>query len=296
MFAFSSLFVNVLLVATTVAVSVTPQSTPDHSWDPIDPHTFPPTLPTDNVQVEFVYAPLLEAEIGPVFKYFHIYHGGMAFRNHRTNFTFTVNYDSVDLNLFQSQLPTLQKQSNGSIHLQWHSAGSAYCYKGVHPHYWTEQVLGTVNGTVFNNFMTTYLMPFNGTWPYYEMFNVKHHHSHTAYLTSRECFDFVIGGIAALNVLGANLHGSLKRNEVVLFSKAAPVLVDATQPAVHKKIVSFYEVLTLHWGHLDNLFDLIKLLIKVADGSEFYLHVGDQYYSFQLEWPILDVSYVSIKF
>lgn len=220
----------------------------------------------------------------------------MAFTNERTNFTFTTNYDSVDLSLFSSQLPHVERSANGSVRLEWHSAGQAYCYRGIHPDFWTVQVLGRVNGTVFNHFLHSYLEPFNGTWPYYEMFNVKHRHADTYYLKSRECFDFVVGGIAALNAAGGALHGELKRNLVTFYADTVPQLVNMSDSATHAKVVEFYEVLTLKWGHVHNFFELIKVLFEVADGSEFFLHAGDRYYQFELEWPVIDIAYTSVKF
>lgn len=87
------------------------------------PSSFPPTLPNDRVLVQYLMAPLLEAEVGPIFKYFDLFHGGLAFTNTRTNFTFTTNYDSIDLNLFSSQLPTIVTAANGTKSLLWHSEG-----------------------------------------------------------------------------------------------------------------------------------------------------------------------------
>ena len=62
--------------------------------------------------------------MGPIFKYFNLYHGGLAFTNTRTNFTFTTNYDSIDLNLFSSQLPDIVTSANGTKSLVWHSEGA----------------------------------------------------------------------------------------------------------------------------------------------------------------------------
>ena len=90
---------------------------------------------------------------------------------------------------------------------------------------------------------------------------------------------------SALNRFGGNLHGSLKRNIVTLYADSAPKLVDMSNDKVFNKVVEFYELLTGKWGHLKNVFELIKLLVEVADGSVFYLHKGLQYYGFPLEWP-----------
>ena len=75
---------------------------------------------------------------------------------------------------------------------------AVYCYEDIYPHYWTEYPVGKVNGSVFNQYMTDFLEPFNKTWPYYEMFNVKHRHNNTNYLNSRECFDFVMDSLVSL--------------------------------------------------------------------------------------------------
>jgi hypothetical protein len=71
----------------------TPAPTPDPLWNPIDPRQFPPAKPTvkeksekkkkkkkkkrtrsdvwcfvqDTVQIQYVIAPLLKAEVGPIF-------------------------------------------------------------------------------------------------------------------------------------------------------------------------------------------------------------------------------------
>merc|ERR1711907_125072 len=299
---FEMSFVSLLLafgslaLASAASLPSQPRATPDPWWIPVDPRSFPPTLASDRVQVVYAMAPLLEAEIGPVFKLFHVYHGGLIFINTRNNHTFTTNYDSVDLSLFSSQLPEIVKGKNGTTELLWHSAGAVYCYNGIHPKYWEQYPIGEVNGSVFNSFMQNYLIPMNQTWPFYEMFNVKHRDAKTNFLNSRECFDFVVGGIASLNKYGGNLHGTLKRNIVTLFSEKAPQLVNMSDPQVHDKVVSFYELLDGKWGHLKNIFQLIKLLVEVADGSLFYLHKGLDYYGFELQWPILKLSYETVSF
>lgn len=42
--------------------------------------------------------------------------------------------------------------------------GSLYCYKDIHPNFWAPiKELGTINGTIYNNYMDNVLIPFNAT-------------------------------------------------------------------------------------------------------------------------------------
>mmetsp|Transcript_23138 Transcript_23138/g.39324 ORF Transcript_23138/g.39324 Transcript_23138/m.39324 type:complete len:286 (-) Transcript_23138:41-898(-) len=260
-----------------------------YDWSPISPSSFPKTIATDKIDVTYVEAPLLKAEVGPVFGYLGLYHGGLKFHNHRTNFTFTTNYDSVDLNLFQSQLPQVIEK-NGQKELKWFNAGRVYCYKGGQEGFWTPTTpMGTINGTQFNSYLP-FLIGFNQTWPYYEMFNIGT--THKVFVDSRECFDFAIHSLKFLENLGAVFtHKTVRRNEAFVLTDHAPVVVNYTDPAVKAKVIEFYEVLTLKWKKAGNFFELIEELWDIARGKEFYHHAGSTYYKVKVKFPVFDVRY-----
>lgn len=192
-------------------------------------------------------------------------------------------------------MPVVHKSANGST-LEWFSAGAAYCYHGIHPNYWSATPVGTVNGTAYNAYLQQFLIPFNGTWPFYEMFNVINGNNNTLLLQSRECFDFVLRSIQFFNIIGSNLHGSIKRNLVYWVANGDVQLVDTTNPKTWNDIIDFYEMLELHWGSVSSFTELLKLLGELLLGERFYLHVGDQYYQFKLEWPVLKVLYRAVPF
>lgn len=198
--------------------------------------------------------------------------------------------------MFGSQLPTIVKSANGSRTLQWFNAGAAYCYRGIHPNYWTAVPAAVVNGTVYNAYLQQFLIPFNGTWPYYEMFNVKNGQNGTVMLYSHECFDFVLASLNFMNTLGANVHGSLKRNLVYWVADGGLARVDFRDAKTAKKIADFYELLELHWGSVSSFGEFLALLADLLLGDLFYLHVGDEYYQFQLKWPVLDVEWRAESF
>jgi hypothetical protein len=193
-------------------------------------------------------------------------------------------------------MPVVHKSANGSRSLEWYSAGAAYCYKGIHPNYWTATPVATVNGTAYNAYLQQFLIPFNSTWPYYEMFNVKNGNNGSVVLESRECFDFVLRTFNFFNIIGANVHGTIKRNLVYWVADGSVQLADTTDPKVWNEIVDFYEMLELHWGSISSFTELLKLLGQLLLGERFYLHVGNQYYQFKLEWPVLDVYYRAVQF
>jgi hypothetical protein len=79
-------WVGAASVGSRIASPRTPSPTPDPLWNPIDPRQFPPAKPTvkakkkkkktkskpfamsqDTVHIQYVVAPLLKAEVGPIF-------------------------------------------------------------------------------------------------------------------------------------------------------------------------------------------------------------------------------------
>lgn len=136
-------------------------------------------------------------------------------------------------------------------------------------------------------------MPFNASWPYYEMFNILATNG-TAYVESRECFDFVFGSLRFLNANGASLNGTLNRNVVAVYAKSAPVLANYDGDAnARAQIIQFYELLDLKWSKVGSFLELLKLLWEVASLKLYVQHQGTDYYEFPLHWPVLDVSFVA---
>ena len=115
----------------------------------------------------------------------------------------------------------------------------------------------------------------------------------TAYVESRECFDFVFGSLSFLNANGASLNGTLKRNVVAVYAKSTPVLVDYDGDAkARAQVIEFYELLDLKWSKVGSFLELLKLLWEVASLKLYVQHQGTDYYQFPLHWPVLDVSFV----
>jgi len=243
-------------------------------------------------------APLLEFELGPILKYFDLFHGALAFTNQRTNFTFTTNFDSVDLDLFSSQLPTIVQLPNGTVELAWNSTGAVYCYGGVKPGYWDQYPIGVISGQVFNTYMNNYLLTRNATWPYYEMFNiVSPDDDSKPYVKSRECFDFVVGSLRYLKSLGATFNAtSVHRNVIYIYADAPPTVANYSDAATRTRVNEFFEVLDGQWSKVNSLVDLLYVLWEIASDQLYVQHVGDTYYEFPLAWPILWVTYVEEQF
>jgi hypothetical protein len=198
--------------------------------------------------------------------------------------------------VFGSQLPSIVKSANGTRSLVWQNAGAAYCYAGIHGDYWTAFPGGVINGTAYNAYVQQFLIPFNSTWKYYEMFNVRDGDPGTVLLYSHECFDFVAKSFAFLNALGANVHGTMKRNLVYWTADGNVTEIDMRDAKTAKKVVDFYELLELHWGSVSSFGEFLALLGDLLLGDLFYLHVGQRYYQFQLQWPVLSVDWKAVSY
>jgi hypothetical protein len=78
----------------------------------------------------------------------------------------------------------------------------------VKPGYWDQYPMGYISGQIFNVYLDGYLGTRNATWPYYEMFNIVPTSSGAKpYISSRECFDFVLGSLRYMNSIGASFNG-----------------------------------------------------------------------------------------
>jgi len=268
---------------------------PPPPWTPVDWKTLPQANPDDQVSVYYLVSPLLEEDFGDILKYINLYHGAIGFRNHRTNFSITINYDADDF--FRNSLfPEVVKYDNGTRDLVWVNQGGSFIYLDINYTYWEAGIYETtvVNGTLYNMYISDFNSAINATYPFYNLFSVLEHFGATPWLPSWDCFDFIWSSFRFFADNGAVFDPNLKlkRNFANIYSSQPPI--DYTelaneQPQIRENIIEFFEFIELKLSDL-SLVEIFAMIVEVFDG-QFYVRYDDQYWLAQLQFPYFAIDY-----
>jgi len=266
-----------------------------HPWTPIDWQTIPPALPTDKIDLFYLMAPLMEETYGDELADFDLFHGAIAFSNQRTGYEITINYDAFDL-LASSLFPAVNTSGNGQ--LTFINSRGTFIYLGINESYWyaNQYLLGTISGTLFNNYLSEYNSQINTTLPYYNLFGVKDQFADKAYLSSWDCFDFVWASLNYFYLNGATFNYSLQisRNYVNLYGSFP---IDSTQqyennPEIHAQIIAFYESIDAAFQNA-SILGFAAAMSEILVGDIYFYH-SNQYYMTELHDPFVGVDYVVV--
>jgi len=258
-------------------------------WTPVDWKTLPKALPTDEVVLWYLVAPLLEEDVGKLLATLNLYHGAIAFINTRTNFNITINYDAFDF--FRSSLfPYIVTYPNGTKDLKWVNGGGSFIYMNINESYWIsdQYKLGTMNGTVYNNFISQWNSQVNSSHPYYSMLSVTSGPNGTTYLPTYDCFDFSWQSFQALYSMGAqfNYSQSPHRDATTIYAASSPTKVTSlyySDPQVRNQIIEFYEVLQAQLNGI-SWTSFILTILEMFEG-DFYFRYQTDYYQITLSYP-----------
>jgi len=264
-------------------------------WVPLDISTLPSAYPSDIIDINMLVAPLLECSDGDRAKLIDAYHGGLSFRNRRTNFIITINFDASPS--FQlAIIPNIIEYSNGTVELVWENYGKVFIYSGENDTYWeTILPIATMNGSSYNMFMK-WLATANDSYLYYNLWSVWTGWPGKVLLPNYECFAFVWTSLNQLEIVGAvfDPNARPKQSFISLYSTSVPQKVDVTDPTKYKAVVAFYQTLEGKIndegiiGFLEELWDI------VVDGI-FYVRKDNDYYLVDLDvFPYVDIHYVEI--
>jgi len=268
---------------------------PPPPWTPVDWRSLPPASATDEVQVLYLVAPLLEDDFGKWLSYFRAFHGALAFINLNTGFNITINYDAD--NFFRATLfPLISKLKNGTKVLDFENRGSNFIYMGINETYWEEEMtlVGTINGTAFNSFMSGFNAQTNATRPFYNMLAITESFSKPPLVPSYDCFQFFFESLSNLRDLGLvyvqNLT-TLNSNYANIYSKhaenvTADYYFDEKQ---HERIVQFYEFMEAKVFHL-NPIQLLEEVFRTFEG-QFYLRVSTDIWRANLTYPFIGIDW-----
>jgi hypothetical protein len=257
-------------------------------WTPVDWTTLPAAKPNDRVDIYYLTAPLLEDEFGSLGKELNLYHGGLGLSNRDSGLNITLNYDAEDF--FRASLfPSIVTLSNGSKALNWDNGGATFIYMGINTTYFKGiNLSATTNGSVYNDFISTWNPKVNETQPFYNMFGVTSHYQGIIWLQSWDCFDYSWAAFQAFAdrgvVFGSSISAS--RNFVNFYSWAQPKKVTEeyyNNQTVRADIINFYELTEAAWSKL-SWTELFFTIMETLDGN-FYLRMSDDYYHLSLRYP-----------
>eukprot|EP01116_Phalansterium_solitarium_P014031 TRINITY_DN3153_c0_g1_i1.p1 TRINITY_DN3153_c0_g1~~TRINITY_DN3153_c0_g1_i1.p1 ORF type:complete len:300 (-),score=78.20 TRINITY_DN3153_c0_g1_i1:216-1115(-) len=277
----------------TLAVSVSARTVPGPGdpapWTPVDWHTLPKASDADMIQVLYLVAPLLETDFGKWLGYAHAYHAAIGFINLNTGFNITINYDADDF--FRATLfPVINEKTK---ELTFENQGANFIYMGINQTYWEEEMtlVGTINGSVWNNYISGFNAKFNATYPYYNLLEVVNRNS-TVYVPSLNCFDFMWFSLWNLYDQGIQYvpNLTLKSNYANIYSNAMPEDVTQqylTNATVHERVFQFYELLEAKVLKL-GFKELLAEIVFVFKG-DFYLRTSNTLYLIKLEYPYIDL-------
>jgi hypothetical protein len=265
-------------------------------WVPEPLTSIAKARPGDTIDVLYLVAPLLECSEGGLLAYADAYHGGIGFRNTRTGDEVTVNFDASP-SFTGAIKPDIVKLPNGTVELKWQNTGAAFIYHApINYTYWASfsDVVGKVNGTVFNDFMFNYIAQANKTYHYYNIWSVFQSYPGKEWVANQECFNFVWGAFKELARLGSPVAPkTLPMSFVTLYSNTMPPKVDVSDQAQLKTMVAWYEELEEDLsskGYLGYLAALWELLYKEV----FYVRDNNYYYKVKLKFPYLGMHYVDV--
>jgi len=263
-------------------------------WTPIDWKTIPPAKPDDQIFVYYLICPLLEEDYGDLLEYVNLYHSAIAFQNNRTGNEITINYDAD--NFFRSSLfPEVLEYANGTRDLNWINQGGNFIYQGINSTYWTAgtYMVTTINGSLFNRFLSEFNSGINASNPFYNMLSVVQEFGVEPWVSSWDCFDFVWASLGFLHEHGAQLDYSLQlqRDFVNLYGDMPLDYTDLfnNDPAIREEVIDFFAFVTASYGEL-TIMEFLKTIITVFDG-QFYVRSSTSYWKTQIHFPYLAVDF-----
>jgi len=172
------------------------------------------------------------------------WHGGLSFKNQRTGYTITVNFDASPS--FQlAIIPHIVRYPNGTADLLWENYGKVFIYIGENDTYWeTVMPVASMNGTSYNLFMK-WVGKANDSYPFYNLWSVWTNWPGKVLLPNYECFAFVWSAFGQIKTLGGVFRPDAhpRQSFISLYSNSVPVKVDQTNPMMKEALVDFYETL-----------------------------------------------------
>jgi len=233
----------------------------------------------------YLVAPLMECDYNDDFSYLDAYHGGLAFRNLRTGFIITLNYDATPT-FPEAILPDVITYPNGTQELQWSNNGRVFIYSGLNETYWhtTVETMATINGTVYNKYMN-WIKDYNTTHPWYNVWSVYDEYPGHVLVPNHECFAYVWESLQYLTGVGVIIGPSkAKVSFLALFSGSQPVKVEMSDPTTSASVIKFY-VLMNKEIHNYGFLGFMEVITKMVFYSDFYIHVDTDYYRVELQYP-----------
>jgi len=265
-------------------------------WIPLNVSNLPKANPKDQIDVNYLAAPLEECQYDDDFWWLSAFHGALSFRNRRTGFVITINFEASPS--FQGALvPTIVKEANGTVELEWQNSGAIFAYKGQNDTYWDEAIIpiASMDGTVYNNFMN-WIAEANFSVPYYNLWAVWTDWPGKLLLPNYECFAFVWTMFEELHDLGAKFDPNVKVKQsfIALYSNSQPTVADENDPVVMNDIVDFYEAVEAKINSTGMIGFLTELWDIVVDGN-FYVRRDDKYYHVILDhFPYFGIHYTNV--
>jgi len=264
-------------------------------WVAIDWQTLEKPAPTDSIEIIYVAAPLLECSYENDFAPLGAYHGGLAFRNQRTSFTFTLNYDAYP-SFTGAIIPTIVELKN-KTELQWYNTGRVFVYMGLNTTYW-ERVLnvGTMTGAQMTQFIQWVGTTNNDTYVYYNLWTVYTSWPGKLLLAPFECFAYVWDCFAKITSLGGHFYPGIspRMSLITLYSSTVPKLVDVNDSAEWLQIVDFYTTLEGKYQE-EGPVAFFQTLWEVMVDGYFYVRADEDYYFIELHGlPPFGIHFIEV--
>lgn len=259
-------------------------------WVAIDIDTIQKPDPNDKIEVHYVVAPLLYCSLGNALSYIGGYHAGIAFTNVRTKYSITLNYDAHP-ELVDAVLPKIDTKNKT---LEWANYGKVFIYEGINTTYWHSQndVVGSMTGSQFTNFMNGFIRKSNDTYPFYNLWRVYDSNTGDLIQDNFECFNYVWECFKALQSYGGeivpNLH--LKQSFGAIYSKLPPQLVPKGDTKLQDQMIDFYELLE---GKLKDL-GILGLILELGEiffEGHFFIRVNEDDYQLKLGEPFFKLRW-----
>jgi hypothetical protein len=262
-------------------------------WVNFDWRKLPVPKDNDYIEVRYLVAPLLYCSYLDMLASIGGYHGGIAFVNVNTSYSFTMNYDA-DPSFIGAIVPSIVNGTNGKKDLEWGNNGKAFIYESINTTYWhsTNMVVGHMTGAQLKNYLKGFVAVVNDTFPYYNVWRVYDNYPGNILIDNFECFNFVFNCFLQVRKFGGFIQPNLVLNASFLaaFTSETPQKVNYSDPVMKDEIVVFYETLE---GKVNDLgiLGFIMELVNVILNGEFFVRSNDEYYKLKLHKPYVELLY-----
>jgi len=242
----------------------------------------------------------MECQYDNAMTYLNGYHGGLGFKNVRTGYNITVNFDALPT-FMGAVVPELVYHPNGEVELSWSDDGGVLIYLGINMTFWAygSEDLVNITGAQFN-ILLDWFVDYNSTNQPYDIWSVFTQYPlqpwDQTWIPAHDCFAFVWQAMDQITQQGVILPKKTASHSIVaLLSPTAPIKLDMNNPIERAYVVSFYQYL-LNQLEKYGVTAILTLFRELLYEERMIIRSYGEYYMIQPWSPWIDTYFVQEPF